>query len=296
MAIVTKKADAPKSSGRGAKYENTDGLTLADSDFVFEELAAKWQCNALLFGAASSGKTSFATMFAPHPVVTINFDNRDTHAIRKAREGGRSIGRIHVPYTAKDVTNLDEVEAKRIGESAMGQVVKNFEIAVRESQRGNVRTICIDTGTEYSEIVTLAIRGGLGKANDYGRSKDMINRVWWHMFNTAREGNAHLLILARDKEIWNGGEPTGRYTFRGPEVMIDGVDWAGWMRLKKAGGGLGKKAVKVTKDFELEITKAGINIAELGEVYTKETWEALGGPFCCACVMQYEGSDVEDWT
>jgi hypothetical protein len=293
VPAISKKSDAPKVI-TGGKYTNTEGLTLADSDFETSD-TVKWQCNALIYGKAGEGKTSFATMFAPQPVALINFDNRDTHAVRRAREDGRVVHRVHIPYASKDVTNLDEAEAKKIGGAAMDKVVKNFEIAVRESQRGNIRTICIDTGTEYSEIVTLAVRGGLGKANDYGKSKDLINRAWWHIFNTAREGNAHLLVLARDKEIWAGGEPTGRYTLRGPEVMIDGVDWAGWMRLKKAGGGLGGKTVKKIKKFELEIVKAGVNIEQLGEVYAEEQWGDLGGPFVYASLLQYEGSDVEDW-
>lgn len=295
MGIVKKKPGTRPSSGSSSSDSSGFGLsavggTLADSDFELDE-DVKRQTIALVFGRNGEGKTTFVTEYAPGPIAYINFDNRDKEAIRKAREKGRTILRTHVPYDA-DVVKLGEEAAKSFGQAAVDKVVRNFEIAVRESQRGNVRTICLDTGTEYSEIVTLAVRGGLGKANDYGRSKDLINRAWWYLFGLAREGNAHLIVLARDKELWSANEPTGRYTFRGPDVMADGVDWAGQIRLKTSG--IGKKKQKL-KEFELHITKAGVNIEQLGEVYDKDIWDEMGGPFVTACVLQYEGSDVEDW-
>jgi hypothetical protein len=62
--------------------------------------------------------------------------------------------------------------------------------------------------------------------------------------------------------------------------------------LKAEGKG---KVKKKTKEFELEIVKAGVNIEQLGEVYTAQEWEEFGGPFVYACMMQYDGSDPEDW-
>jgi hypothetical protein len=292
VGLNIKGKGAPQATTAAARRDKNE--TLEDSDFEILE-QPRWQCNALIFGRAGEGKSTFPLMYAPHPVAQINFDNRDRHAVRKALEAGRKVLRTHIPYSSTDVTGLDETEAMKVGRTAMDKVVKNFEIAVRESQRGNVRTISIDTGTEYNEIVTIAVRGHLGKANDYGRSKDHINRAWWHIFNTAREGNAHLIVLARDREIWGGSEPSGVFTFRGPEVMNDGVDWAAQIRLKRAKVVAGSKVKKTTKEFELFITKAGVNIAELGEVYSQEDWDAYGGPFVMACVNQYDGSEPADW-
>lgn len=262
-----------------------------DSDFTSDD-EIQYQSNVMIFGKGGEGKSTLVTMYAPEPVAVISFDGRAKEPVREARKVGRTIHHTYIPFDAKDILKLDEANAAKLCRETMDRVVHNYEIAIRESQKGNVRTICFDTGTEYDQIVTIAIRGHLDKANDYGRSKNLINQAWWHIFNTARQGNAHLVVLARDKEIWGGSEPTGRFTFRGPEVMYDGVDWVGNIRLKAEGKG---KVKRKTKEFELEIVKAGVNIEQLGEVYTKEEWEDFGGPFVYACVMQYDGSSPEDW-
>jgi hypothetical protein len=262
---------------------------IAGSDF--EILGTpKRQANAVIFADAGNGKTTLATMYAPHPVAIINFDRRADYAVAKAIKAGRKIYHTRVDLPA-NITKMQDMEARKLGQAAVSKVIRNFELAVRASEKGDVRTICIDTGTEYSEILRVAITGKVDAVKgDYGKSKDLINREWWRLFNLAREGNAHLIVLSRAKAIWKDNEPTGRFTFRGPEVMGDAADWVGQMRVKakKVKGGTDNK-------FEMEITKAGIDISQLGEVYTSEMWEPFGGPFVYACLMQYEGSDVEDW-
>lgn len=264
-------------------------LSLAGSDFTILKEPKK-QANVLLFGDGGTGKTTFCTMYAPQPIAMINFDKRSHHAVVKAQKQGRIIAHAAID-TPANISRLPDEAARKIGQAALDKVIKNFEWAVVESQKGNIRTICLDTGTEYSEIISLAIRGRVDRVkSDYGKSKDLINREWWRLFNLAREGSAHLIVLSRAKAVWQNNEPTGRFTFRGPEVMFDAADWAGQIRLKKQ-----KRGVAI-KEFEIEIHKAGINIEELGEVYTKEEWEYLGGPFVYACYKQfYETSTLEDW-
>lgn len=176
--------------------------------------------------------------------------------------------------------------------AALDTVRRNLSIAIAESLRGNCRSICLDTASEFAEIVAIAIRGRADMVKgDYGKSKGMINGELWDMLNEARGGNAHFIMLARAKAIWEGNEPTGKFTYRGPEVLNDGVDWAGHIRLKKGIGG------RLKKEFQMEITKAGTNIAELGAVYKQEEWEQEGmfGPFAFACMMNYPGTLPEDW-
>lgn len=260
---------------------------IAGSDFHSISLPER-RTVALIFGDAGTGKSTFVTDYCPDPIAFINFDKRAQYAVHKAHTAGRKILFTECDVPA-NVTKLPDEQAKKYGQAALDKVIKNFEIAVRESQKGNIRTICLDTGTEYSEILSLAIRGRVDRTKgDYGKSKDLINREWWRIFNLAREGNAHLIILARAKAIWVNNEPTGNFSPRGPEVMMDAVDWAGQIRLKQRKG-------KLKKEFELEITKAGVNIEELGSVYTASDWEDFGGPFVYACWQQYEGSEPEDW-
>lgn len=260
---------------------------IAGSDF-YDIVEPPLQSISLVFGDGGTGKTTFALEYAPEPAAFFSYDQRGRHVIKRAKDKGRRILPVEINIPA-NVTRLGDEQARKIGQQAIDKTIKNLEIAVRESQKGNVRTITLDTGTEYSEILSLAIRGRVDRTKgDYGKSKDLINREWWRIFNLAREGNAHLIILARAKAIWVNNEPTGNFSPRGPEVMMDAVDWAGQIRLKQRKG-------KLKKEFELEITKAGVNIEELGSVYTASDWEDFGGPFVYACWQQYEGSEPEDW-
>lgn len=269
-----------------AALKSKSKFSLQGSDFTVLE-GIKSQANVLIFGDAGNGKTTFALRYAPAPVAFINFDNRGKHAVLNAQEDGRDIAYLHVGYPA-NYLRMDSEEVKKVGQKAVRKVVDNFEWAVRQSEKGNIRTICLDTATEYDEILKLALSGRIDKEKgDFGKRKDLINREFWRLCNLAREGNAHFIMLSRAKPIWENNEPTGRFTFRCPEVANDAVDWTGHIRLRK-----GRKGV-TKKEFEMEVTKAGINIEELGEVYREEDWDEEG-PFVHACMLQY-GTGPEEW-
>ena len=263
--------------------------TLPGSDFAPPPKPKK-QANILLYGDGGVGKTTFALIHSPDPVAFLSFDRRGDHVAWEAHQSKRSILFSRVDYPA-NITKLDDAKARLLGQQGVDKVIKNTEIAVRESQKGNVRAIVLDTGTEYNEIITLAVRGRLDRSKgDFGASKDVINRQWWRLFNLAREGSAHLIVLARAKAIWENNEPTGKFTFRGPDVMNDAADWAGHLRFKKVSA---KQRGKV-KEHELEITKAGLALSELGVVYTAEDWGDYG-PFVWSCLMNYPRTEPEDW-
>lgn len=264
----------------------------SDNHNDFEILSApKKQANMLIFGDAGTGKTSFCTRYAPDPIAIINVDKRDQPAVFDALQAGRKILRTQIEFKLRIGMTSDQVKLE--AQSCIDKAVKNFEYAVEQSKKGNIRTILLDTATEYSEICKYAFDGIRGKSKDgaFGKDKDFVNQEWWRLFNLAREGNAHFIVTSRGKEIWRNQEPTGKFTFRCPEVVNDAADWSGQIRIKKIGA-----AGKKSNEFELEITKAGINISQLGQIYDKSDWEDMGGPFVCACYYQFENtSDVEDW-
>lgn len=265
----------------------TSTSPIAGSDFTLLT-SPKRQANVLLFGDAGTGKSTFATAFAPEPVAFINFDRRADYAVTSAMAKNRRIYYTGIDIPA-NVTKLSDEAARKFGQAAVDKVIRNYELAIAESRKGNVRSICLDTITEYGELLKLAITGRIDKTKgDYGKSKDLINREIWRLFNLAREGNAHVIALSRAKAVWKDNEPTGRFTFRCPDVVNDAVDWAAHIRLKQTPKG------KAKKEIEIEITKAGNNIEQLGEVYSEATWGGLG-PFAYGCMLQYPGSELEDW-
>lgn len=281
----------PPPAQRSASRAGSAGsITIAGSDFEVPG-EPKLQTNVLLFGAPASGKTTFVTMHMPDPIALINFDNRDQHAVSRAVKAGKRIMRTHIGVPG-NITKMGDAIVRSTGQNAVNKVIKNFELAVAESVKGNVRTICLDTGTEYNEVLKMAVTGRIDKVvGDFGKSKDLMNREWWRLFAMAREGKAHFVVLARAKAIWKNQEPTGKFTYRGPEVMDDAADWAANIRSRQRRDGK-----KMVNGFEMEITKSGIDISQLGEVYSDEVWDVMGGPFVHACTMQYEGSVDSDWT
>lgn len=305
MGVISRTREAARASaGAGATHGVADNRViaaampevggLADSDFELEPmLEPKRQSNTLVFGDGGTGKTTFATKFAPGPVAFFDLDRRSNNARFRAQQEGRRVVTCKIDFPA-NITKVDDVTARKIGQAAIDKLVRNMEIAVAESLKGNIRTICIDTATEYAEILSVAITGRIDRTKgDYGKSKNLINRELWKLFNLAREGNAHLIMLARAKAVWENNEPTGEFTYRGPEVLFDAVDWAAQIRIKKLRSvGPGTP----TKRFELKMAKCGVNIEELGNVYTEEEWEELGGPFVLANLLQYPGTAPEDWT
>lgn len=268
------------------------GFTLEDSDFDLQLQNLKKQAVILLFGEPGEGKTSFITRYAPEPVALFNFDGRGGPAIEEARRMKRKILPVDVRYPS-NLSKMDSDQARSIARNTLDKFMRNLEISARESMRGRVKTIGIDTGTELGNIITTSVTGTkVAIKGDFGRSRDLVNQQWWTIFDMVRESDAHLVVLARGKEIWEGQKPSGRSTYRGPKVLNEAVDFSAWIRLSGSKGI--KKKKRSSKSFEIEITKGGTNIVELGEVYTEEDWEDVG-PFAYTCSMMYKDSSIEDW-
>jgi hypothetical protein len=282
MPVAANRSSVPGSSGQGSGIAGSDFITLGD---------VKKQCIALIYGDPKTGKTTFVTDYCPDPIAFINYDGRAEHAVKKALNKGRRILFLPIAYAADDISKLDHAKAKLIGQAVVEQTIRNLKWAVTESKKGNIKTIAIDTGTEYDEILKLAVRGTLETVQgDFGRSKNIMNEQWARIFQIARGGKAHLIVLARTQEIWVGNAPTGRFGARGNDQMEILADWTGHIRVKRRR----REAPK----FELEIVRSGVNIGEMGSVYTEDEWGEQGanvGPFAWACVHQYPDSELSDW-
>jgi len=254
----------------------------------------KPQTIGLVFGGDGSGKTSFVTKFCPGPFALFGLDGRSQTAVKEAADEGV---KVHFLELDPVNTNLGVGRDKKVESSCKKYVekfMKNLELVVQDSLKPNgVKTICIDTGTELSEHVTLSVRGHLGIEKDYGKSKDMINRIWWRICNLGRMSNAHLIILAREKELWEDNKPSGVMSFVGNPIMNSTADWTA--NIKVISPKVNKKRKRISEvKFQLQMTKAGKNIGELGAIYDSDQWGELG-PFAFICMTQYPNVDVDVW-
>lgn len=303
MPITPRSSSSPRplaattKQGGGAKQSSSSSLS-GTSDFTILT-TRKRQAIMLIYGDSKTGKTTFCTRYMPDPTAIINLDRRAEAAVLKAQEEYDK--HIHFlkcgmpPSILRRSPNEIQLAALDLSD----KIIRNFEWAAEQSLKGNIRSIFIDTATELTDIWKLCYDGTLAqtKEGSYGRDKDYVNRQWRNLFEIARDSNAHFIITARASEIWvsvvKSGkkvqEATGNFKPKCPSTVLDGVDWAGNIRLKKGAKG------RLRKEFELEITSAGENIEELGKVYTAEDWEDLGGPFVFSCLMQYPGSVPQDW-
>jgi len=288
MVFVPKKATTTAKTPAKIASSNGKPPSTAGSDFIVLS-KPRLQANVVIFGQGGHGKSTYVTEYCPDPIAFISLDRRADQAVYKATSKGRRIVFLRVD-TPANPSKLGNEAAMKLGQAAVAKVIKNAEWAVKESLKGNIRTWALDTGTEYGEMVNLALTGKEVRVKgDYGKSKDLLNREFWRLYNLAREGNAHFVLLARAQEIWEANEPTGKFKPRGPDVISDGADWCGHIRLSRAQ----KKGE--AKKFEIQVTKAGVNIEKLGKVYTSADWEPYG-PFVLPTWEQFEeSSEPEEW-
>lgn len=265
-----------------------------DNDFIVPSLPKK-QANILIYGDTKTWKSSFCTRYAPDPIAFVNFDGRANHVVYEAIQEGRDIKYLKIdPLIVFPKDKPEDVKIKAL--EIVEKVERNFEWAAEESRKGNIRTICFDTGTEYSEIIRLSFDGQLTQSKDgaFGKDKDYVNGRWWKLFRLARNSNAHFIITARTKELWRKNdqgkqEASGIHIYRCPPVVAEGVDFIAQVRLKTSLTG------RIKPEFELEIM-AGVNVKELCNVYDKSDWDEYGGPFTFTCWKQFEKtSDISDW-
>lgn len=254
----------------------------------------KEQAIALIFGQPGHGKTTLGLLYAPDPVAFFDVDRRGLYAARRAMRRKKVINYMPVSMPRK-VLKMDDFALRKMAEAEVSKVRRNYELALKESLKGNIRTIVFDTMTEFASLINMAVTGRADrKKDDYGKSTDVVKTALADFIKMSRESNANLIMLARAKPIWEGGEPTGEYSYRGPDTLEFDADWAGHLRLTKQRGIKKQRDPEKGTQHEMLITKSGISLAELGQVYTEEEW-GKDGPFVFACMQQYPGTTPEVW-
>ncbi len=268
----------------------------------------------LLYGETGLGKTTFLTRYCPAPVALINFDGRARTALEEAERLGRRVIPAYVPMP-RGIRRMGTDQAKKAAQAWIDRVLTNYDRALDKASSGEVRTIGIDTGTEFDSMLQVSHRGNAtGAFKDHGMMKSLIQRQWGSMVADARAAGVHLVVLSRSQPIWIDNESTGDFKPRIEDTVREAVDWAGHIRLRRSrpvvgvpvageGGSLGlglaaavQKVGRIgeIRELEIQVTKAGNNLALLGEVYTGDEW-ADDGPFVHLCAQLTPGSVPDDW-
>lgn len=289
-------ASQSSSSGAGSSLVSRSSAALSagkttpsgigDCVFLEEE---RQQSIGMLYGGPGSGKSYFSLRYMPKPAMLINCDGRARKVVREMHTMfPRQIHFVEVPYNTKHLSQMSREEAQKIGQDAMSFAAHNYGAGLEAALKGNLRSIIWDTGTELSDLISLAMRGRLGvKESDYGASKNLIALQWWSIFQSARETSVNLLILSRQTSVWVDNQSV-KDSFE-PKIIDtaeDGVDWIAGIKMKVRN----KKISPV-----LNMYNAKINPAERYQIYTSEHWGEDGNPYAYMNSVLYRGSSEEDW-
>lgn len=300
VTVTQKPALSGSTSGAiRSQLPGTPATDLPGSDFVILS-APKKQTVGIVFARDGHGKTTFATDFCPEPVAIINLDRRGDRAAHAAGARGRKIYYLNASMPG-NVLQMSHEEAQKHGRDALTILTRNFELVVKKSLEGGIRTICIDTSTELRDIARVAVRGRTDRPQekgqgDFGKSDVLINRTLKYFVDTARDGGANLILLARSKPIYDGREDTGRITWDTDKIFSQAADWIVELRRVDPMGGvrvLGATAAQRPR-FEIAVQNPKTNIAETGAVYTEADWEGVG-PFAYTATKLIPGSQFADW-
>lgn len=298
-----------------AQAQNPNAV-IPNSDFtVIDRPKRKAVC--LWFGDVETGKTTLGLKYTPQPALLIGFDGRSEYVEEAQKLAGYPVPSVQIPPPSV-LQKSDNVRASAT--EALRKFFRNYDAAIAASKTGQARTIVFDTVTELGGVIALAVRGTLDNvSNDFGRSKDQINQIWWKIFAAARfTGNAHLVILGRASSVWENNAPTGDFKPKVADEVREAVDFSIHMRFGIGGiaalpvpapGGLVPSSGlvslipvgtaigalhPVSKETELVVKKAGNKREEKGNVYREADW-GTDGPFVFTCCKLMPGSRPEDW-
>jgi len=282
-------SSSSSSSTSGPKYTPSNG----NNDFSFKKESNGPKIIEIC-GEGKSGKTAMGALYAPDPVVIINFDGRAIDTVEQARAMGRKVGLCEI-YMPSEELSLEE--AKAAAKECIKKVMYNLSWAVKDSRNpGGVRTIVIDTVSELSDIGILEWKGTHLKKGDktdaFGQDQRFVKHIWWNITHYIRSGKANLIVTSRASGIWEDHKRVGNKP-DAPSVVFDSADLVLYSSVE-AEEDLRKKKINPAK-FKLEVIGCGANMSELKAVYTADDW-GDDGPFAYACHRQFsDTSEIEDW-
>lgn len=250
----------------------------------------------MLFSETGVGKTDFICRNAPEEIAIFDFDGRSLRTVEKVRaETGKVIHHVDIFLPGEE----EGPEQTRIfALESINKTIRNLKWCVKQSLLGKIKVIGFDGASEYQLLCKLAydgcktelVDGKIKETRSWGKDIDFINHQFWRLFNICRRGNAHLILTAREKRVFDKEhKDTGDFTFRSSSVINEAVDFSLQLKAKDLLSGTGKK-------YEIEVIKAGVDDrsnSKVGKIYKEKDWQEYG-PFALICSDVY-GGDVTDW-
>lgn len=282
---------------------------------------------SILYGPTGAQKSSTVFLHWPEPIYTLNFDGgRDIPAFLRA-QGTCSIcgvmrdeheeneelaakdGNDHHPFRSPsihrsdlssfiDFDELGKDSAIREGKKQLADFYRDYHHALEEASASKrPGTICIDTFGELKPRICASIIGSSDIPYKQLKAQGRLNQICRDIVNKARVAKVHLVIIARESEVYVNrlidgktvSKATGYFKPKVPPALLQEVDWAGYIDLK-----VETRRKETTVIPSITMFKCGGNTSELRAKYTPEDWQD-DGPFAYVCWNQWLDSEIEDW-
>lgn len=263
-------------------------LSLAGSPFT-ANAPIPLQATGIIYGTTGALKSYTVFSSCPQPILTFNFDGgRDLPAFHRAQEEGVEIYRAPF-FMPEEIDKMEPDQGKKIARKHADDFWKAYDWAIDRSIKNEIGTICIDTFNELKPILCGSVCGQTEIGFKQYRAQGILNQLCRSLIVKAKRGRAHLVIIARESEIYVDDKGTGRYKPKVPQPLVEESDWSAYLKVDTKRRG---------KDLEIipkiTMSKCGGNFTEVGRTYTPDDWED-DGPFAWICYNQWLNSKLEDW-
>lgn len=244
------------------------------NDFNSSPKKVSLRQDILLGGTTGVGKTSFGLRYMPDPISILYFDGRADAAIEECRDLGKIIHDLPIDPVDPDL----EDNWHEIAKDKAAQVKGNIIHASKTS-----KTIILDGLVELANIINFAYNNLLpserkGPNATFGKDADFVYNYFRTIYRIFKSGNAHSLVITRDKEVWEDQRPTGNIQNKGPKVIDNLVTWSAILYRQTEVGVFTKKDDDEESKIRVRVLKAGRNWALEGKEFSSKDW-GIFNPF-----------------
>lgn len=267
MAIQQRVVQPPKSVVN--EVAGLPGFEIASDDITYRLLIASQ-------GRDKSGKTEFG-FTAPSPIAVISMDIGLEGVVEKWVKRGKKIWVAH--FNVPPVVNQSEY---------LGVFNRTRDAYYKAISHKDVRTVLVDTGTDWWELARLAEFGQLSPAADIKRAYAPLNQLFRSLLKMGFDTNKSIIITHKMKENW-----TIKQLANGKvQDVADGTySRAGFSESEYlVQANIEHRYNRDTGKFEIEILncRQNMNMTGMTLIGDECTFANVGS-------LIFEGTSVQDW-
>ncbi len=247
--------------------------SLKGTSFTFGTRERRPRLILTVDGEDKTGKTHFGYT-APGPIASQSIDFGDEGVVQKFQEAGKEIAVAEYSRLMPD--SMDRKDLGALQKWYREQVVLPFVRDFKAALKAGVRSLVLDTATEFWEVMRLSHFGKADKVMP--QMYTAVNAEWQELIRLANDNDTNLILLHQVKDEWenytdSGGQNKSRTTGRKVRAGNEKIGYLVQAQLvtryvpavKDRKGG-----VKEEARFELEIVKCRHNPEVVGMVLTNE--------------------------